>query len=311
MTSTPGPAPGAGRRRVFRRYRDPTERSTRPRRAVVEHPLADHHRRRCAGLAGGVRGDGGRDRDAHRGPGAVRARAVRLVVHRVPRHQPVLDGRGGADLRPARSPPAVRRRCRAVRRRAGDRGIGSADGAVRVRPAGPGPRRGRDHRLRLRAGGSRLPGPAATADLLVPVRGVGAASRHRPAGRRNAGGERVLAAGVRRAPAAGRRPGAAAVAPAARPPGGRRLRRDGSAADGGGVRAGGRRRDGAARRAAGRARPGGDRGRVGVLGLAGVVAAARELFPPGTGRLHRGLPSVVALRGVQAGAFFGVEAFLP
>ncbi len=50
---------------------------------------------------------------------------------------------------------------------------------------------------------------------------------------------------------------------------------------------------------------------VGVLGLAGVVAAARELFPPGTGRLRRGLPSVVALRGVQAGAFFGVEAFLP
>jgi len=50
---------------------------------------------------------------------------------------------------------------------------------------------------------------------------------------------------------------------------------------------------------------------LGVLGLAGVVAASRALFPPGTGRLRRGLPSVVALRGVQAGAFFGVEAFLP
>ena len=48
-----------------------------------------------------------------------------------------------------------------------------------------------------------------------------------------------------------------------------------------------------------------------VVGLAGVAAAGRALFPPGTGRLRRGLPSVVALRGVQAGAFVGTEAFLP
>ena len=50
---------------------------------------------------------------------------------------------------------------------------------------------------------------------------------------------------------------------------------------------------------------------VGVVGLLGVALAARRLMPPGTARLRRGLPSVVALRGLQAGAFFGVEAFLP
>ncbi len=50
---------------------------------------------------------------------------------------------------------------------------------------------------------------------------------------------------------------------------------------------------------------------VGIVGLLGVAVAARRLMPPGTGRLHRGLPSVVALRGLQAGTFFGVEAFLP
>ena len=48
-----------------------------------------------------------------------------------------------------------------------------------------------------------------------------------------------------------------------------------------------------------------------ALGLAVVGAAARRLLPSGTLRLRRGLPSVVALRGLQAGAFFGLEAFLP
>ena len=48
-----------------------------------------------------------------------------------------------------------------------------------------------------------------------------------------------------------------------------------------------------------------------VLGVALAGPSLRRLVPPGTLVLRRGLPSVVALRGVQAGAFFGVEAFLP
>ena len=48
-----------------------------------------------------------------------------------------------------------------------------------------------------------------------------------------------------------------------------------------------------------------------LVGAALAVPAAARLMPAGTLRLRRGLPSVVALRGVQAGAFFGVEAFLP
>jgi len=36
-----------------------------------------------------------------------------------------------------------------------------------------------------------------------------------------------------------------------------------------------------------------------------------KLLPAGTLRLHRGLPSVIALRGIAASAFFGCEAFLP
>ncbi len=52
---------------------------------------------------------------------------------------------------------------------------------------------------------------------------------------------------------------------------------------------------------------------VGLLSVGAVLVlpALCRLTPPGTLRLRRGLPSVVALRGVQAGAFFGVEAFLP
>lgn len=48
-----------------------------------------------------------------------------------------------------------------------------------------------------------------------------------------------------------------------------------------------------------------------AVGLLAVAVAARRLVPAGTARLRRGLPSVVALRGLQAGAFFGFEAFLP
>lgn len=48
-----------------------------------------------------------------------------------------------------------------------------------------------------------------------------------------------------------------------------------------------------------------------AFGLVLVVAAARELFPAGTLRLRRGLPSVVAFRGVLAGGFFGCEAYVP
>jgi MFS family permease len=48
-----------------------------------------------------------------------------------------------------------------------------------------------------------------------------------------------------------------------------------------------------------------------VLGLLLVVGAARQLFPTGTLRLKRGLPSVIAFRGVMAGGFFGCEAYVP
>jgi hypothetical protein len=52
-------------------------------------------------------------------------------------------------------------------------------------------------------------------------------------------------------------------------------------------------------------------GTVALAGVAGVAGAVRRLMPAGIARLRRGLPSVVALRGLQAGAFFGIEAFLP
>jgi MFS family permease len=48
-----------------------------------------------------------------------------------------------------------------------------------------------------------------------------------------------------------------------------------------------------------------------VTGLAGVVAFAPRLLPRGTFTLGRGLPSVVALRGLVAAAGFGAEVFLP
>jgi MFS family permease len=48
-----------------------------------------------------------------------------------------------------------------------------------------------------------------------------------------------------------------------------------------------------------------------VVGLAGVVAFAPRLLPSGTFAFGRGLPSVVALRGLVAASGFGAEVFLP
>ncbi|RBY84023.1 MFS transporter [Blastococcus sp. TF02A-26] len=48
-----------------------------------------------------------------------------------------------------------------------------------------------------------------------------------------------------------------------------------------------------------------------VAGLAALVLGLRPLLPPGTARARRGLPTVVASRGLLAGAFFGVDALLP
>jgi MFS family permease len=48
-----------------------------------------------------------------------------------------------------------------------------------------------------------------------------------------------------------------------------------------------------------------------VPAVALLFFCGRRLLPPGTLRGSRGLPAVVALRGVAASAFFGTEAFLP
>jgi MFS family permease len=47
-----------------------------------------------------------------------------------------------------------------------------------------------------------------------------------------------------------------------------------------------------------------------VAGLVLVVVAAHGLFPAGTLRLVRGLPSTIAFRGVTAGGFFGCQAYV-
>jgi MFS family permease len=52
-------------------------------------------------------------------------------------------------------------------------------------------------------------------------------------------------------------------------------------------------------------------GALAVLGVVLVAVAAHRLFPGGTLRLKRGLPSVVAFRGVTAGGFFGCQAYIP
>lgn len=48
-----------------------------------------------------------------------------------------------------------------------------------------------------------------------------------------------------------------------------------------------------------------------VVGAVLLVAALPRLLPAGTPRMRRGLPAVVAFRGLLAGAFFGADAFLP
>jgi MFS family permease len=52
----------------------------------------------------------------------------------------------------------------------------------------------------------------------------------------------------------------------------------------------------------------------GVLGVAGLAALAwgiRPLLPPGTLRVRRGVSAPIAMRGLLAGAFFGIEAVVP
>jgi MFS family permease len=48
-----------------------------------------------------------------------------------------------------------------------------------------------------------------------------------------------------------------------------------------------------------------------VPAIALLIGCGRRLLPVGTLRAARGLPAVIALRGVAASAFFGTEAFLP
>jgi MFS family permease len=50
---------------------------------------------------------------------------------------------------------------------------------------------------------------------------------------------------------------------------------------------------------------------LGLAGLAALVPALRVLLPRGTFTARPGLPVTVLARGVFAGAFFGVEAFVP
>ena len=48
-----------------------------------------------------------------------------------------------------------------------------------------------------------------------------------------------------------------------------------------------------------------------AAGLALLVPAVARLLPAGTFRAARGLPTVILLRGIAAGAFFAAEAFIP
>jgi len=50
---------------------------------------------------------------------------------------------------------------------------------------------------------------------------------------------------------------------------------------------------------------------LGLAGLAALVPALRALMPRGTFAARPGLPAVVLARGMLAGAFFGVEAYVP
>ncbi|QOY62989.1 MFS transporter [Lysobacter sp. H21R4] len=48
-----------------------------------------------------------------------------------------------------------------------------------------------------------------------------------------------------------------------------------------------------------------------AIALAGLLASMLRLLPTGTLRAARGLPTVIALRGIASAAFFGTEVFLP
>ena len=48
-----------------------------------------------------------------------------------------------------------------------------------------------------------------------------------------------------------------------------------------------------------------------ALAVAGVIACAWQLLPRGTLRAARGLPTVIAMRGIASAAFFGTEVFVP
>ncbi len=48
-----------------------------------------------------------------------------------------------------------------------------------------------------------------------------------------------------------------------------------------------------------------------VVALVLLIPSVPRLLPPGTLLLRRGLPTVIAMRGILAGAFFGAEAFVP
>ena len=50
---------------------------------------------------------------------------------------------------------------------------------------------------------------------------------------------------------------------------------------------------------------------IAVAGLVALAVGLRPLLPAGTARLRRGLPTVVAARGLLAGSFFGVDVLLP
>jgi MFS family permease len=50
---------------------------------------------------------------------------------------------------------------------------------------------------------------------------------------------------------------------------------------------------------------------LGLAGVAALVPALRVLMPKGTFTAKPGLPATVLVRGVLAGAFFGVEAYVP
>jgi MFS family permease len=48
-----------------------------------------------------------------------------------------------------------------------------------------------------------------------------------------------------------------------------------------------------------------------AVALVALAISTQRLLPPGTLRMRRGLPSVIALRGTVSAAFFGTELFIP